>query len=139
MDKYVNTGGYLRHLYDEIVINLHEKLACNGYPEVRPLHGRVFQYIEDTGSKTTELAKMIGITKQSVSSIIKQLEQWGYLKRKPDEADNRAILFLLTKKGKTLRQLGMNINREFEKKWERVLGKSAYHEFRKNLILLKNS
>jgi DNA-binding MarR family transcriptional regulator len=128
--KYKNTGAYLRELYDSLVANLHQRLAEEGYGEISPSHGLVFQYLEEGGSRITTLAVRAGMTKQSMSALVYQLEDYGYLKRKPDTEDARAVLFYLTTKGQTLRTKAQNLNYQFEQKWERVLGPAEYKKFR---------
>ena len=135
-EKYKNTGAYLRQLYDALVTNLHARLAEEGYSEITPSHGLVFQYVEDAGSRITELALRAGVTKQSMSALVYQLEESGYLKRKDDPSDARAVLFILTSKGQALKTRGQQINYQFEKKWEQELGAGQYQKFREMLKVL---
>ena len=129
-EKYKNTGAYLRQLYDALVTNLHSRLAEDGYGDITPSHGLVFQYTEESGSRITEMASRAGMTKQSMSALVHQLEESGYLKRKNDPSDARAILFILTAKGQALKTKGQQINYQFEKKWEEQLGTTQYQKFR---------
>ena len=127
---YKNTGAYLRELYDSMVANLHRHLAEEGYGEISPSHGLVFQYMEEGGSRITTLAARAGMTKQSMSALVYQLEDYGYLKRKPDPEDARAILFYLTSKGQALRTKAQNLNYQFEQKWKQTLGPERYTQLR---------
>ncbi|WP_207425090.1 MarR family winged helix-turn-helix transcriptional regulator [Pedobacter sp. SYSU D00535] len=136
MNNQKNSGAYFRELLDELIENLHNKLAEEGYEEIRPSHGTVFQYIREAGSRITELASEGKITKQSMSAIVYELEEKGYLMRKPDSSDKRAVLFVLTEKGKQVKALGQSINSQFEKKWEVKLGKKKYADFRRCLEIL---
>ncbi len=129
-EKYKNTGAYLRQLYDALVAHLHQRLSEEGYPEITPSHGLVFQYLNEDGSRITALATQVGITKQSMSALVYQLEEYGYLKRKLDPADARAVLFILTSKGQTLKSKAQQINYQFEKRWEQRLGGPLYQKFR---------
>jgi DNA-binding MarR family transcriptional regulator len=133
-EKYKNTGVYLRLLYDDLVVNLHQRLEEAGYGEITPSHGLVFQYLEDAGSRVTELAGHASMTKQSMSALVYQLEGHGYLKRKNDPLDARAVLFILTEKGQILKNKAQQINYQFEKKWEKKLGASRYRNFRQTLM-----
>jgi len=90
----------------------------------------VFQYLEDGGSRITTLAVRAGMTKQSMSALVYQLEDYGYLKRKPDTEDARAVLFYLTTKGQTLRIKAQDVNYQFEQIWEQTLGREQYKKFR---------
>lgn len=128
--NYKNTGAYLRELYDSMVANLHRRLAEEGYGEISPSHGLVFQYLEEGGSRITTLAVRARMTKQSMSALVYQLEDYGYLKRKPDPEDARAILFYLTTKGHDLRTKAQNLNYQFEQKWKQTLGAEEYKKLR---------
>jgi DNA-binding MarR family transcriptional regulator len=128
--NYKNTGAYLRELYDSMVANLYQQLTEEGYGEISPSHGLVFQYLEEEGSRITTLAARAGMTKQSMSALVYQLEEYGYLKRKPDPEDARAILFYLTAKGLALKTKAQNLNYQFEQKWKETLGADQYHKFR---------
>lgn len=128
--NYKNTGAYLRELYDSLVANLHQHLAKEGYEDISPSHGLVFQYLEEGGSRITTLAARAGMTKQSMSALVYQLEGNGYLKRKPDPDDARAILFYLTTKGQTLRTKAQDLNYQFEQKWNQTLGAEQYKKLR---------
>lgn len=128
--NYKNTGAYLRELYDSMVVNLHKHLEEEGYGEISPSHGLVFQYLEEGGSRITTLAARARMTKQSMSALVYQLEDYGYLKRKPDPADARAILFYLTTKGQDLRTKAQNLNYQFEQKWKQTLGPEEYKKLR---------
>ncbi|HEY5745901.1 MAG TPA: MarR family winged helix-turn-helix transcriptional regulator [Chryseolinea sp.] len=136
---YVNTGAYLRTLYDALVTNLHARLAEEGYGEISPSHGLVFQYMNENGSRATELAFQAGMTKQSMSALVYQLEEYGYLKRKDDPQDARAVLFVFTAKGETLKRKAQQINYQFEKKWEEKLGAAEYQNFRSTMQQLVDS
>ncbi len=130
MTIYINTGFYLKALSDDLVGDLHRQLAQRGYAEIRPSHGMVFQYLDEEGSRITDLAARVKITKQSMSTLVYQLEDWGYLQRRPDPTDKRAVLFAFTEKGKEVRKLGQTLNYEFEQKWAVKLGEEDFSRFR---------
>jgi DNA-binding MarR family transcriptional regulator len=137
--NYKNTGAYLRELYDSLVANLHRHLDEEGYGEISPSHGLVFQYLEEGGSRITTLAARAGMTKHSMSALVYQLEDYGYLKRKPDPEDARAILFYLTAKGQSLRARAQHLNYQFEQKWKQKLGAEQYEKFREMIQKLAES
>ena len=136
MDEYINTGAYLRILWDELRFNMESQLKESGFTDVSPSHGWIFHNTSDEGSRITELAAIARITKQSMSALVAQLESGGYVRKKPDDTDKRAWLLVLTSKGKKVRDLGREINFLFEKKWEQKLGKKDYSQFRQLLMKL---
>ncbi len=78
---------------------LYEELRAAGYGDVRPAHYAVFRYLEDDGSRVTELAEVAGMTKQSMGELVAYLEERGYIERRPDPRDGRAKIVVLTEKG----------------------------------------
>ena len=84
-----------RGLIDE----LHRELASQGHPEVRPMHGFVFQAIGRHGTTAVELGRVLGISKQAAGKTIDSLERLGYLYRERDPNDGRRVLVHLTDRG----------------------------------------
>jgi DNA-binding MarR family transcriptional regulator len=136
MEEYINTGAYLRILWDELRYNMEHQLIEKGFTDISPSHGWIFHNTQEEGTRITELAAIAKITKQSMSALVAQLEETGYVKKKIDPTDKRAWLLILTPKGKKVRDTGKEINHAFEKKWEQKLGKKDYNEFRQLLIKL---
>lgn len=136
MDEYINTGAYLRILWDELRLNMEEQLKEKGFVDVSPSHGWIFHNTKEEGSRITELAAMAKITKQSMSALVAQLEKTGYVKKKIDPKDKRAWLLILTPKGQKVKDVGHEINYQYEKRWEQKLGKKDYSQLRQLLIKL---
>lgn len=136
MDEYINTGAYIRTLWDDLRYNMEQQLKERGFEDVSPSHGWIFHHTKEEGSRITELAAIAKITKQSMSALAAQLEEMGYVTKKKDETDNRAWLLVLTPEGKKVKEAGQQINRQFEKQWEEKLGKEGYAQFRQLLIKL---
>ena len=126
MDEYINTGAYLRILWDELRYNMENELRDRGFDDISPSHGWIFHNTNEEGSRITELAAIAKITKQSMSALAAQLENSGYVKKRMDPTDKRAWLLVLTAKGKKVKEIGQEINFLFEKKWEQKLGKKDY-------------
>ena len=136
MGDYINTGVYIRKLWDSLRYNLEIQLREIGYNEITPTHGWIFYNTEDSGSRITELAAKAKITKQSMSVLMTQLESSGYVKRTPDPNDKRAWLFVLTAKGRKVKSAGQQINFAFEEQWKSKLGENDYSLLRKLLSKL---
>ena len=136
MTAYTNTGVYLRILWDELRYNLETQLKENGYDDISPSHGWIFYNTEEEGSRIIDLAAKAKITKQSMSVLVAQLENGGYVKKTPDLNDKRAWLLVLTAKGKKVKSAGQQINYAFEEQWKKKLGEKDYNQFRQFLMRL---
>lgn len=59
----------------------------------------ILPYIDLEGTRSTEVARRMGISKQAVAKAVKELEEEGLLTRMPDAADGRAFLITFTDEG----------------------------------------
>ncbi|MEE6263255.1 MarR family winged helix-turn-helix transcriptional regulator [Plantactinospora sonchi] len=72
------------------------RVADAGYPDLRPVHGMVFQVLHGSGATGTELAERLGITKQAAGQLVDDLERRGYLRRQAHPDGGRRRLVVLT-------------------------------------------
>lgn len=61
-------------------------------PELRPAHTALFPHLDLDGTRPTELARRMGISKQAVGQLVDDLERMGVLERVSDPSDRRARL-----------------------------------------------
>ncbi len=122
--------------YRRIISELLKTLDKNGFKGLRSKHGALFANIGDKGVRPSELAKKAGITPPAMVEVIDELEEMGYIERKKDLGDRRALLIVLTKRGAKTAKLATNFFRSIEKKHETRLGKSEFLNFRKTLVLI---
>ena len=83
--------GVVRHL----LANLGEE----GYEGVRASHGYVFQRLVDAEPTISELAASLGMTQQGASKQVRELEDLGFVERRPVPGDARARRVRLTGRG----------------------------------------
>ena len=65
-------------------------------PRMRPAHTSLFPHVDLAGTRLTELARRLGISKQAVGQLVDELEQMKVLERVPDPSDGRAKLIRFT-------------------------------------------
>jgi DNA-binding MarR family transcriptional regulator len=98
---------------------------------------RVFQRIAPGGSRLAELAEAAQISKQTLGSIVDQLERAGYVRRGADPHDARARLVTVTAKGRELVELSIPVIRQIEADWEAHLGRDRTRQLRQSLAALR--
>jgi DNA-binding MarR family transcriptional regulator len=83
---------------------------------------RLLPFIDLEGTRSVELARRMGVSKQAVGKIIKDLEEAGFLTRTVDDADGRAFLITFTEAGVDyLLEMHAAIN-QIEKEYEALVG-----------------
>lgn len=63
-----------------------------GQPGLRTAHTALFPHIDVAGTRPTEVARRMGVTKQAVGPLLDELVDMGILEKIPDPADGRARL-----------------------------------------------
>lgn len=121
-----------RHMESAVLTTLH----AHGHD--LPLNqARVFQRIGPRGTRLGELAQAAQLSKQTVGSIVDELERAGYVKRIPDPADARARLVTVTAKGQELIQISTPVVHDVEAQWESHLGAARMRQLRRILSTLR--
>lgn len=98
---------------------------------------RVFQRIAPGGSRLAELAEAAQLPKQTVGSIVDQLERAGYVRRCPDPDDARARLVTITQRGRQLVEISLPVVREVEAAWRVHLGPARTRQLKEALTTLR--
>jgi DNA-binding MarR family transcriptional regulator len=109
---------------------LFERLAESGYGDLHPRHGAVLAYLDEEGVRATELARLSGRHKQIVGRIVDELEELGYVERRPDPQDRRAKLIFPTERGLAQVRRGDEIIAEIEARHAGEVGARTYAQFR---------
>ncbi|WP_394838141.1 MarR family transcriptional regulator [Pendulispora rubella] len=104
--------------------------ARSGQP-VRVAHTALFPHIDLEGTRLTDIAKRLGVTKQAVGQLVDELEAMGMLERVPDPADARAKLVRYSKRGQKALLDGLAVLAEVGDEMRAVIGAprmTALHE-----------
>jgi DNA-binding MarR family transcriptional regulator len=104
-----------------------------GQPEtgLTVVHGLAARYLVDHHDVTTvELARHLGITKQSASEVVTALEEATIVQRVPHPSDGRARVILLTKQGKARLAERRRRWNEIEDEWVELAGRNKVDAMR---------
>jgi len=92
--------------------------------------GALLPFIDLEGTRSTELARRVGISKQAIGNAIRELEEAGLLKRVADGADGRAFLVSFTKSGVDyLLEMHKAIT-QIEREYDNLVGAARMNEVR---------
>lgn len=69
-------------------------------PRPRPAHMALFPHIDLEGTRPSELAEKLGISRQAVAQLVGDLETMGLVERRPDPEDGRARRVVFTEAGR---------------------------------------
>jgi DNA-binding MarR family transcriptional regulator len=78
---------------------LAQKMNGEGSATVLQARSQLVPYIDIDGTRSVDLARRVGVTKQAIVRLVRELEEDGLLKREADDADGRAFLIKFTDAG----------------------------------------
>lgn len=122
-----------------MIDELHAELARQGHPDLRPMHGFVFQAIGPDGTTAVELGRRLGVSKQAAGKTLDGLERLGYVVRESDPRDARRKVVRLTERGVDSLVRSARIFDEIRARWASVLGPDRLRAFESDLRTLTPS
>jgi DNA-binding MarR family transcriptional regulator len=112
-------------------------VKMNGANEaVMQARGRLLPYIDVEGTRSIDLARRMGVTKQAVGKLVRDLEDDGLLYREADDADGRAFLVKFTDAGVEYLTRMHKCIAQIEREYERTVGAERMQVVREALSLL---
>lgn len=97
-----------------------------GYADIRPPHAHVLAHTTGRGIRLTDLAARAQLSLAAVSEFVTELEELGYLERRPDPDDGRAKLIVPTPRGRQAFKDGARGVAEIERRWASLVGGGAF-------------
>src|SRR5690348_8146364 len=89
---------------------------------LRRSHTQLLPHIDLEGTRMSELAERLGVSKQAVTQLVDELESFGVVERVPDPEDARARRVRFTARGRAGFFEGLSTLRELERELGRAIG-----------------
>src|SRR6185437_8447935 len=115
---------------------LGEAVERAGVDDMRTPFGYVIRVLADRDRTLTELADLLGVSKQAAIKIVDEMEARGFLSRHPDPDDRRVKLLRLTEKGMNVRRAALAASHAIERELRRDLGDPEVDALRTTLEAL---
>lgn len=122
-----------RHAEARVLQHLHE----HGFADMTIAQGRIAARLDQEGMRLTDLAAAAQVTKQTAAFLVGQLEQAGYVERRPDPTDARARLICIAERGVRAQAEARVVEQRIETEWTRHLGRDRMRELRRALTDLR--
>lgn len=121
-------------LLDELAL---ERIAAQpGRPRLRRSHMSLFPHIALEGTRITELAERLGVTKQAASQLVDDLEAFGVVARVADPDDARARRVVFTKQGREGFFEGLAVLQALEQELASAIGDKNMQQLRRALVAI---
>ena len=129
-------GLLLRLLYQHYSEDIHAALRDAGFGDLGPAHANVFPFVGPEGITVSELARLAGVRKQTMAQAVEQLEQMGYVDRRPNPRDRRSRLVFLTERGESVKPVTHATAERVEKRWAQLTSPEELEALRGSLLHL---
>ena len=128
-DEATDIGVLAGRLLFSVQGELYTRLHRAGFDDIAPRHGAVLAYLQVDGIRATDLARLSGQHKQVIGKSVDELEEFGYVERRPDPADRRAKLVVPTARGRKQMRTADAIMAEIADRHRQALGAPSYDRF----------
>lgn len=108
----------------------------SGRPRLRRSHTSLLPHIDLDGTRVTDLAERLGVSKQAASQLVDDLEALGVLAREPDPEDARARRVVFTPLGRRGLLEGLELLAEMERELADAIGNDAMAGLRRALLAI---
>jgi DNA-binding MarR family transcriptional regulator len=112
------------------------RIRAKGRDDVRVSHTALLPHIDLEGTRITEIARRMNISKQAVNQALAEIEMMGLVRRVPDPSDGRAKLVRFTAKGRRELLLGLRVLGELESDLAAAIGESRLRRLHADLAVL---
>jgi DNA-binding MarR family transcriptional regulator len=129
-------GALLRIPWEAVQRHMLERLHDRGFDDFDPAYLTVFRYPGPQGARPTDVAAQLGISKQALNYLLRELERLGYLEREPHPDDLRSKRIVLTERGASAVGVIREAVAEVEAAWAEQLGRERFAQLRGLLLEL---
>jgi DNA-binding MarR family transcriptional regulator len=104
-----------------------------GHPEIKQAHNAVFATLHGEGQRAVDMAARMGITRQSMGEIVREMVGLGILEMVADPADGRAKLVRYSEAGLATADQGFRHIAHLEERFVQEFGREDYETTRRVL------
>ena len=120
-------------LYNEAALR---RVQAGAAPDLRFAHTQLFPHLTTSGTRSSALAKRLGVSIQAVGPLLDDLVAWALVERVVDPTDRRASIVRLTPRGGEAIVHGLVVLGEIEADLRRELGHGELDRLHATLLQL---
>jgi DNA-binding MarR family transcriptional regulator len=119
-------------VFRTLIDDVHAAIESRGFRDVGASYGYVLLEARNGALTVTEVARLLGVTKQAASKLVSGMQQSGYLLAATSE-DLRARRVEISARGRRLLEHVEAIYAELEAQWATVIGQGRVEAIRSDL------
>lgn len=138
-DEPIPLARLLAMSFRTMIDELHLRLAHRGWSDVRPAYGFVLLALREGPTSATDIAALMGTTKQAASQLVDAMEAAGLVTRVASSRDGRVRELVLAERGRDLLAAVEEIYAEIEAEWAAQAGVRDLATVRRALLSVVRS
>ncbi len=123
-----NLAAVLPRLANYITHRLQALTMAHGHPDLKPSFASVLAAIGPGGGRIQHMADSQAVSKQAISAVASELEDLGYIERRPDPHDARQLILVFSPAGCQLIDDSVSALDELEGELARQLGQEDFSQ-----------
>lgn len=124
----------LRRLVDD----MHERLAADGFDDLRPAFGYVLNAGATSAMNASDIAAVLGMTKQGAAKLLTEMETAGYIVRRDSDSDGHVRAVELTDRGRRALAAAAHAQSAIEQHWADISSRRDTQAMRRVLDAVIN-
>lgn len=104
-----------------------------GHAGIKQTHNAVFATLGPEGMRSVDLAARLGVTRQSMGEIVREMVALGILEMRPDPTDRRAKLVVYSEEGLRIAAEGFAHIQDLDRRFVAEFGEQNYQTARQVL------
>jgi DNA-binding MarR family transcriptional regulator len=126
----VNLGQLLLRAFRWFDEGLVAHLRHAGWPELTRAHSLVFANLDTSGTRTSELARRTGVSRQAIHKIVHELVRMGMVELSEDTTNRSAKLVVPTAEGQRSTKVALATFRDLEAELTQRIGADLLDQLR---------
>lgn len=127
----------MRAIDREVTRRANDAVARSGVKGLSAAHGRLMSEMDPSGSRPSQLAERIGVTKAAVGQLLIRLQESGMVERAADPTDGRAAIVRPTPRAQAAYRTARQAITEIENEWRGLLGADDLAALERCLVSLE--
>jgi len=109
------------------------RMRARGGADMQPGYPRLLGNLDTGGTRLNALARRMGVTRQAVTQLAKEVEGAGFVGRRPDPDDGRGVIVSFTPKGRNALAMAVEVMTEIEGDYAGIIGIDGLNQLKDHL------
>jgi DNA-binding MarR family transcriptional regulator len=109
------------------------RMQARGVVGMQPSYPRLLGNLDTEGTRISALSKKMGVTRQAVAQLAREIEAAGFIERLPDPDDGRGVIIAFTPKGRSTLAIAVEVMGGIERDYASVIGDDEMERLKSSL------